>query len=103
GAKVADLGARVGDLDLVVDLGQRIGSGQWWRGLGTCAALCAAAISLAPDLGPISGYSAAPLPDAQFAEARTLAIAPLAYGGDTGRRMAPTDAVEPLTDTPERP
>ncbi len=103
GAKVADFGARVGDLDLVVDLGQRIGSFQWWRGLATCAALCAVAISFAPDLGPIAGYTPDPLPDAQFAEARTLAIAPLAYGGDTGRRMAPTDAVEPLTDTPERP
>ena len=30
-------------------------------------------------------------------------IAPLAFGADTGRRMAPTDAVEPLADTPERP
>ncbi len=28
---------------------------------------------------------------------------PLAYGGDTGRRMAATDAVEPLAETPERP
>ena len=45
----------------------------------------------------------APLPDAHWDEARALAIAPLAYGGDTGRRMAATDAVEPLTDTPERP
>ncbi len=103
GTRVADLGARVGDLDLVVDLGQRIGSRQWWRGLATCGALCYATISFAPDLGPIAGYAPPPLPDAQFAEARTLAIAPLAYGGDTGRRMAPTDAVEPLTDTPERP
>jgi murein DD-endopeptidase MepM/ murein hydrolase activator NlpD len=103
GAKVADLGARVGDLDLVVDLGQRIGSRIWWRGLVTCGALCIAAASLAPDLGPISGYSPAPLSDTQFAETRTLAIAPLAYGGDTGRRMAPTDAVEPLAETPERP
>ncbi|HYE28109.1 MAG TPA: M23 family metallopeptidase, partial [Allosphingosinicella sp.] len=45
----------------------------------------------------------APLSDAQFAQARSLAIAPLALGADTGRRMAPTDAVEPLLDTPERP
>ena len=41
--------------------------------------------------------------DAQFEEARALAIAPLAYGADTGRRMAPTDAVEPLAESPERP
>src|SRR5688572_2042104 len=43
------------------------------------------------------------MPDAQFEEARALGIAPLAYGADTGRRMAATDAVEPLADTPERP
>ena len=43
------------------------------------------------------------MPDAQFEEVRALAIAPLAFGADTGRRMAPTDAVEPLTECPERP
>src|SRR6185503_632523 len=32
-----------------------------------------------------------------------LSIAPLAYGADTGRRMAATEAVETLMDTPERP
>ena len=30
-------------------------------------------------------------------------IAPIAYGADTGRRMAPTDAVEALAESPERP
>src|SRR3546814_5146045 len=30
-------------------------------------------------------------------------ILPLAFGGDTGRHMAATDAVRPLTQTPERP
>lgn len=95
--------ARAGDIDLVVDLGQRIGSRQWFRGLITCTALCYAAWSLAPGFEPLVGDAPAPLPDAQFEEVRSLAIAPLAYGADTGRRMAPTDAVEPLTDTPERP
>lgn len=103
GQKVERARARVGDLDLVVDLGQRIGSLEWFRGLLTCTALCYAAWSFAPDLGPIAGATPAPYPDAQFEEARALAIAPLAYGGDTGRRMAPTDAVQPLTDIPERP
>jgi len=40
---------------------------------------------------------------AQYEEARALSIAPLGLGGDTGRRLAATAAVEPLTDTPERP
>lgn len=30
-------------------------------------------------------------------------IVPIAYGGDTGRHMAATDAVRPLAQTPERP
>jgi murein DD-endopeptidase MepM/ murein hydrolase activator NlpD len=91
------------DFDLVVDLGVRIGSGQWFRGLATCLALCYAAWSFAPGFAALPGRVPAALPDAQWDEARALAIAPLAYGGDTGRRMAATEAVEPLTDTPERP
>jgi murein DD-endopeptidase MepM/ murein hydrolase activator NlpD len=91
------------DFDLVTDLGVRIGSGEWFRGLFTCGALCYLAWSLGPGFEPIQGASAAPLSDVQWEEARTLSIAPLAYGADTGRRMAPTDAVEPLLDTPERP
>jgi murein DD-endopeptidase MepM/ murein hydrolase activator NlpD len=93
----------VGDVDLIVDLGQRIGSGEWFRGLVTCAALCYATWSLAPALQPIPGASPAPYDDAQLEASRALAIAPLAYGGDTGRRMAPTDAVEALAESPERP
>jgi len=91
------------DFDLVVDLGARIGSRTWFRGAFTCTALCCAAWWLAPGFDPIPAASAAPLSDAQFAQARSLAIAPLALGADTGRRMAPTDAVEPLLGTPERP
>ncbi|MGS1016228.1 peptidoglycan DD-metalloendopeptidase family protein [Allosphingosinicella humi] len=90
------------DFDLVTDLGSRIGSREWWRGLVTCTALCFTAYALAPDLAPISAATPT-LPDAQWQETRAFSIAPLALGGDTGRRMAPTDVVEPLTDTPERP
>lgn len=100
GSRVAPSGR---DFDLVVDLGSRIGSRTWFRGAFTCTALCCAAWWLAPGFEPIPAASAAPLPDAHFAQARALAIAPLALGADTGRRMAATDAVEPLVDTPERP
>ena len=92
-----------GPFDLVVDLGVCIGSRDWFRGLGTCLALCYAAYSFAPSFEPIAGASPAPLGDTHWEEARTLSIAPLAYGGDTGRRMAATDVVEPLAETPERP
>jgi murein DD-endopeptidase MepM/ murein hydrolase activator NlpD len=103
GTKVEALRDSAHDYDLIVDLGVRIGSLRWWRGAVTCVALCAAAWSFAPEVGPMTGSSPAPLTDAQWDEARVLGIAPLALGADTGRRMAPTDAVEPLADTPERP
>jgi murein DD-endopeptidase MepM/ murein hydrolase activator NlpD len=103
GSKVRDLRSKADGLDLVVDLGLRIGSREWLRGFATCIALCYAAYSFAPALEPIPGPSPAPLGEAHWEEARALSIAPLAYGADTGRRMAETDAVVPLTDTPERP
>jgi hypothetical protein len=103
GDKVAALRSGAGELDLVVDLGTRIGSREWFRGLGTCFALCYVAYSFAPPLDALPGTAPAPLADAQWEESRALAIAPLALGADTGRRMAASDAVEPLADAPERP
>ena len=87
----------------MVDLGARIGSREWFQGLFTCLALCTAAGMLAPDLKPVSFTAEAPMTKAQYEQARTLAIAPLGLGGDTGHRLAATSLVEPLNDTPERP
>lgn len=95
--------AAVHDLDLVVDLGARIGGREWFRGLATCVALCAVPISLFPSFGPLTGVSPAPMAEAQWQEARAISISPLGLGADTGRRMAPTDMAAPLADTPERP
>jgi murein DD-endopeptidase MepM/ murein hydrolase activator NlpD len=95
--------ARAAELDLVVDLGQRIGSRDWWRGLATCTALCAVAVSFAPRFQPLPGGVAAPLAPAQADQMRAQAIAPRAFGADTGRRVAATALVERLADTPERP
>ena len=103
GNKAKGFGARLAEVDLVVDLGQRIGSRDWFRGIATCAGLCYAAWSLAPTLTPLAGEAPPPLPEAQFEESRALSIAPLAFGGDTGRRLAPTELVQPLTESPERP
>lgn len=94
---------RLADVDLVVDLGARIGTREWWRGLATCTLLCGGVIATAPGLSPLPGSVPATMPQAQWQEARALGFAPLALGADTGRRMAATDAVEPLVDTPERP
>jgi murein DD-endopeptidase MepM/ murein hydrolase activator NlpD len=94
---------RTRDLDLVVDLGARIGSAEWWRGLATCTALCASAFALSPSYRPLVGQTAPALGEAQQQEMRAQAIAPSAYGSDTGRTVAPTKLVEPLAETPERP
>jgi murein DD-endopeptidase MepM/ murein hydrolase activator NlpD len=104
---IARVGQGVGDrlaaTDLVVDLGARIGSREWWRGLATCTALCVAAGSLTPSFKPVVLSPEAPLGQAQWEESRALAIAPLGLGADTGRRLAANDQVERLADTPERP
>ncbi|HEX8192747.1 MAG TPA: peptidoglycan DD-metalloendopeptidase family protein [Allosphingosinicella sp.] len=91
------------DLDLVVDLGVRIASRQWLRGAATCALLCYGAWSLAPEARAMPGAAPAPTPERHRAEAQALAIAPLALGADTGKRMAPADAAQPLAQAPERP
>ena len=90
-------------LDLVPDLGANVGSRTWWRGAATCLTLCAVTWMLAPGFRPLPGIApAAMVPDA-FEEARAQSIAPLAWGGDTGKHMGATDAVQALAGTPERP
>ncbi len=90
-------------IDLTPDLGRNAFSPTWWRGLATCTALCGTMMFAAPGIGPIAGHSRAPLNEVQFDQLRSQMITPLALGADTGGRMGPTDAVEPLTHTPERP
>jgi murein DD-endopeptidase MepM/ murein hydrolase activator NlpD len=90
-------------IDWVPDLGCDLGSRTWWRGLATCAALCAVTWTLRPDLGPLLAPVPAPLAQSEWDEARAQGIAPLAFGAGTGRRMAANDLVRPLADAPERP
>jgi len=98
-----DLRHRIEDIELVVDLGARIGSREWFRGAFTCFALCASAWSLGPSFNALPGTQPAPMAPAQWEEARALAITPLAFGADTGRRLGATEAVELLSETPDRP
>ena len=95
--------AELRDLDLVVDLGNRIGSPTWLRGAVTCMALCYSAWSFAPGLDPIQGMSPRPYEEAELKEVGALAISSLSLGAETGRPVAPTAAVRPLSDPPERP
>ena len=95
--------SRIPRLDVLPDLGVDIGSKNWWQGTAACLALCTATWMLAPGFQPLVIASQTPLTPAAWEESRAQSIAPLAWGGDTGRRMAATDAVQPLADTPERP
>jgi murein DD-endopeptidase MepM/ murein hydrolase activator NlpD len=88
---------------LVVDLGRDIGSRDWWRGAGTCIALCYAATCFWPDMNAVDALPPAGFDGNRWEEAQALAIQPTALGSATGRRMGPTDAVQPLTDAPDRP
>jgi murein DD-endopeptidase MepM/ murein hydrolase activator NlpD len=94
---------RFDNFDFTPDLGAEIGTKTWWRGLATCTALCLASWMLAPSFRPLPGTVPAAMPAAAFDETRAQSIAPLAWGGDTGRKMGATDAVQALTGTPERP
>ncbi|WP_161956853.1 M23 family metallopeptidase [Sphingosinithalassobacter portus] len=98
------LRARFPDFELVPDLGSRIGTLQWYRGVATCVGLCAVTLFMAPGLeNPIYGYVPPALQGQEWEAARVQAITPLADGAKTGYNMAPTGLVAPLTDTPERP
>ncbi|MGA1798354.1 peptidoglycan DD-metalloendopeptidase family protein [Sphingomonas sp. 4RDLI-65] len=100
---VAGLRDRATRIDWVPDLGHRIGSLDWWRGLATCTALCAATWALAPGFRPLVGAVPPPLAGAEWDEMRAQGIASLAQGATTGRRMAANDLVAPLAEVPERP
>ncbi len=101
--KVGEWRESLAEVDWVPDLGVDIGSPAWFRGLVTLVALSGFAISALPDFGPIAGHRADPLSGYRADQARSQMIAPLAYGSDTGIRMAATDAVRPLAESPERP
>ncbi|MCK8457745.1 M23 family metallopeptidase [Sphingomonas sp. LB3N6] len=90
-------------IDWVPDLGARIGSLDWWRGLATCTALCLTTWALSPGIRPLVGAVPQPLVGAEWDEARAQGIAPIGQGAATGRRMAANDLVAPLAEVPERP
>jgi murein DD-endopeptidase MepM/ murein hydrolase activator NlpD len=101
--RIDDFAAPLRTSDFVPDLGSDIGSLRWWRGLVTCGLLCTTAILIAPPFAPLPGSAAPRAVGDAWEETRAQSIAPLAWGGDTGRRMAANDLVVPLGDTPERP
>lgn len=98
------IGERFPDFELVPDLGSRIGSAEWARGVLTCAGLLFTVYQLSPGFDrPILGHVAPVMDDESWEAARSQSISALALGSATGRRTAPTAAVAPLPETPERP
>src|SRR5436190_589542 len=91
------------DLDLVVDLGDRIGSLHWWRGIATVTLLCTAAIVVGTRPVSLPSSSTPALLPSQVALAAPAAIAPLALGGTTGQTPVSNDKVRRLAEAPERP
>ncbi len=97
------LGSSLSDRELLVDLGDCIGSGRWWRGVATLAVLVGAAGTLALKTPVLTGVVPAARSDAALEETRADAIAPQAMGSVTGRVVPPTRAVRRLSEVPERP
>ena len=93
----------VATMDLVPDLGANVGSTSWFRGLLTCTILCIAPISLFPTLRPLPMSVPSSSDGDAWEETRAQTIAPQAWGSDTGKHMAATDAVVALANAPERP
>jgi len=84
------------------DLAEDIGSARWFRNLGVMLGLMALALATRPGTGAIDAAPAMRLDAASRDEFRSQMIQPLALGGDSGRRMAATQAVVPLAAAPER-
>ena len=98
-----DTSARLADLDLAPDLAANIGSGRWFRGLGTMLGLGAVALAFWPDFTPLEAMPAVELDASMQAEFDSQSIAPLGLGATTGAKLAPAPTVIPLAAAPERP
>ncbi len=99
----AQLESHCHKLDLAPDLAEDIGSLRWLRGLGTMVGLAIAALSFWPDFSTVEAATTVSTSPATRDEFRSQMIMPLAFGGDSGRRMGANAMVQPLVNVPERP
>jgi murein DD-endopeptidase MepM/ murein hydrolase activator NlpD len=103
GAILQRTARQLSDAELVVDLGDSIGSGRWWRGLATLTALVAAGVAIGTNLPTLPGAVPPQRSAAVDAEGRNGGFGPLALGSPTVGRAAPTPLARRLSETPERP
>ncbi len=94
---------RLAAIDMAPDLASEIGSGRWLRGLATMIVLAAIALAFWPSMGALEARPAMVIDAQARDELRSQMIMPLAFGGDSGRRMSATAEVIPLKSAPERP
>ena len=94
---------QLADAELVVDLGDSIGSGRWWRGLATLTALVAAGLALGSNVPVLPAAGPAALAPAVQAETRSAGIGPLALGSEVAQPVAPSPLARRLAEAPERP
>lgn len=93
----------IADADILVDLGDSIGSGRWWRGMATLALLSSAVAMMGTRLPQLVGSMPMAPVASTLEETAAATIQPLAAGSSTGRRAAPTTMAVRLAETPERP
>ena len=84
---------RLAQADWAPDLAEAIGSKRWFRGLATMLGLTFAAFAFWPDSKAMAAMPSMRVNAAEREEFRAQMIQPLAYGGDSGRRMGATSAV----------
>lgn len=99
----AILSLKFSNISLTSDLSQNIGSAAWFRALAIFLLLLVATLFFIPSFGPLYGAQQPLQEKAEFEQSRAQMIMPLAYGGDTGTRMAASPSVLRLKDSPERP
>ncbi|WP_374541082.1 M23 family metallopeptidase [Sphingorhabdus sp.] len=100
---VPDWRQKLSQIDWVPDLGEDIGSLRWFRGLASLTILTVATLAFMPEFGPVYGAQPSMPTASQMEEARAQMITPLAFGSDTGMRMAASENVVALAASPERP
>lgn len=99
----ASIETRCSRADLTPDLAEDIGSGRWFRGLGTMLGLSLVALWFWPSMTVVEAATSMRVDEPIRDEFRSQMIMPLALGADSGRHMGATSSVMPLKSAPERP
>jgi len=93
---------RLRDLQLAIDLNEDFGSRRWWRGFATLTALTVTTALMAPPFVPLPGGHPTPVGEAEQRQFVASGVGALIEGSEAGIAMAPTAAVEPIANAPER-